>query len=319
MKGFKDMSCVVTVGEILVEVMATHLGQKFNVQGEFVGPFPSGAPAIFIDQVARLGTNCKIIASVGQDDFGKMNIDRLHVDGVDTSSIKVHSEFTTGVAFVTYKEDGGRDFIYHMPHSAAGHLAIEDIKEEDFGDCKFLHIMGCSLFNENNRQAILKAVDIATDKGIQISFDPNVRKEILNNEEIKNAIAYIMKKCTIFLPSGDELQLLTGIDHEVEAAEYLLKSGAKIVLVKKGSLGSTLYTQRETIDCPAYQVTEVDPTGAGDCFDGAFISCLEKKMDARVAQQFATAAGALAVTKRGPMEGASLYAEIVDFMEGNKQ
>ncbi|WP_378956206.1 sugar kinase [Pelosinus sp. sgz500959] len=312
------MSCVLTIGEILVEIMAKHHGQKFNVQGEFVGPFPSGAPAIFIDQVARLGTDCKIIASVGQDDFGKLNIDRLTSDGVDTNSIKVHSEFTTGVAFVTYNEDGGRSFIYHMPHSAAGHLAIEHIKEEYFHDCKFLHIMGCSLFNENSRQAILKGVEIAQQKGVRISFDPNARKEILNNEKIKDAIYYIVEKCNIFLPSGDELQLLTGIGNEIEAAQYLIKGGVEIVLVKKGSAGSTLYTQKEIIDCKAYQVDEVDPTGAGDCFDGAFIACLEKGMDVKDAQQFATAAGARAVTKKGPMEGTSTYREIVDFMKGNK-
>jgi sugar/nucleoside kinase (ribokinase family) len=319
MKGFEKMSCVITIGEILVEIMAKQHGQEFNVQGEFVGPFPSGAPAIFIDQVARLGTSCKIIASVGQDDFGKVNIDRLNVDGVDTSLIKVHSEFTTGVAFVTYKEGGGRSFIYHMPYSAAGHIAVDDIKEEFFSDCKFLHIMGCSLFNENLRQAVLKAVDIAKQKGIQISFDPNVRKEILNNDQIRDAIKYILKGCNIFLPSGDELQLITGIANEVEATEHLIKSGVEVVLVKKGSLGSTLYTTTEKIDCRAYKVTEIDPTGAGDCFDGAFISCLEKGMDVKDAQQFAAAAGALAVTKRGPMEGASIYTEIVDFMKGNKQ
>jgi hypothetical protein len=46
---------VVTLAEILVEVMATRRGQTFLEPGALIGPHPSGAPAIFIDQVARLG------------------------------------------------------------------------------------------------------------------------------------------------------------------------------------------------------------------------------------------------------------------------
>ena len=57
-----------------------------------VGPFPSGAPAIFIDQVAKLGQPCGMIACVGADDFGRVNLDRLARDGVDTSAIAVHPE-----------------------------------------------------------------------------------------------------------------------------------------------------------------------------------------------------------------------------------
>lgn len=60
---------VITIGEVLVEVMAREINQKFSEPGEFVGPFPSGAPAIFIDQVAKMGVSCGIISKVGNDDF----------------------------------------------------------------------------------------------------------------------------------------------------------------------------------------------------------------------------------------------------------
>jgi hypothetical protein len=49
------MARIMTIGEILVEIMATERGQSFRAPGTLVGPFPSGAPAIFIDQVGRLG------------------------------------------------------------------------------------------------------------------------------------------------------------------------------------------------------------------------------------------------------------------------
>jgi sugar/nucleoside kinase (ribokinase family) len=81
------MARIMTIGEILVEIMATERGQSFRAPGTLVGPFPSGAPAIFIDQVGRLGRSAGIIGCVGDDDFGWLNIDRLRRDGVDTSAI----------------------------------------------------------------------------------------------------------------------------------------------------------------------------------------------------------------------------------------
>ena len=82
---------LITVGEILVEVMATTVGTGFANRRASIGPFPSGAPAIFIDQAARLGARCAMIGAVGDDDFGRVNIDRLSADGVDVSAIAMHA------------------------------------------------------------------------------------------------------------------------------------------------------------------------------------------------------------------------------------
>ena len=85
------MKPVVAIGEILVEIMAILPGKGFRQPIDLVGPFPSGAPAIFIDQVARLGAPCAMIGCVGDDDFGWLNIERLRGDGVDVSAIEVRN------------------------------------------------------------------------------------------------------------------------------------------------------------------------------------------------------------------------------------
>ena len=77
------MKKIVVIGEILVEIMADSPGAGFLEPIALTGPFPSGAPAIFADQAARLGQPCAIVSAVGDDDFGRLNIDRLHRDGVD--------------------------------------------------------------------------------------------------------------------------------------------------------------------------------------------------------------------------------------------
>ncbi|HEV7285107.1 MAG TPA: PfkB family carbohydrate kinase, partial [Kaistia sp.] len=81
---------IVTIGEILVEIMATTLGHGFLEAQTLIGPFPSGAPAIFIDQVGKLGHPAAIVSAVGDDDFGTVNLERLKQDGVDVSAVAIH-------------------------------------------------------------------------------------------------------------------------------------------------------------------------------------------------------------------------------------
>ena len=99
---------VIALGELLVEVMRTGLDQPLSQPAEFVGPFPSGAPAIFVDAVARLGMQAGFIGVVGADAFGDCVLGRLRDDGVDTTHCRTAPGYTTGIAFVSYRSDGSR-------------------------------------------------------------------------------------------------------------------------------------------------------------------------------------------------------------------
>lgn len=83
------MRKVLTIGDTPVEIVATTKDDGFRAAQPMVGPFPSAAPAIFIDQLGKLGTPCAIVSRVGDDDFGQVNIDRLRTDGVDVSGIAI--------------------------------------------------------------------------------------------------------------------------------------------------------------------------------------------------------------------------------------
>ena len=90
------MKSILTIGEILVEIMAQERGDGFLEPIALTGPYPSGAPAIFADQAARFGQPAAMIGCVGDDDFGRVNLDRLRRDGVDTSGIRIDPEAATG-------------------------------------------------------------------------------------------------------------------------------------------------------------------------------------------------------------------------------
>ncbi len=304
------MSKIMTMGEILVEIMARDVGQSFRQPGVLLGPYASGAPAIFIDQVGKLGAAAGMIGCVGEDDFGRLNCERLAADGVDVSAITRLPDETTGSAFVTYRADGNRDFVFNIRNSASARLSVDHVTPQALADCSHFHVMGSSLFSEGIVAAMRKAVDLVKRNGGTVSFDPNVRKEILRSSQMREALGYFLRQADIFLPSGNELTLLVNADSDEAAITELLALGVRAIVIKRGAKGATYADQEQRLHVAPLAVTEVDPTGAGDCFGGAFVACWSMGMDAQEALQLANAAGALAVTQRGPMEGASTLAQL---------
>ena len=85
--------------------------------------------------------------------------------------------------------------------------------------------------------------------------------------------------------------------------------------MKKGSHGAIVLRGEEKYEFQGHQVEEVDPTGAGDCFCGTFVSLYYQGLSLHEAGKFANAAGALAVTKIGPMEGNTHLDQIKKFLQ----
>jgi tagatose kinase len=301
---------VLTVGEILVEIVATTKGDGFREPQPLIGPFPSGAPAIFIDQIGRLGTPAAIISRVGDDDFGRLNLDRLIADGVDVSGIEVAKGEATGSAFVRYRADGSRAFVYNIAHSATGKLTLTPDAEALMKSCDHMHVMGTALSAPGLSQVAREAVARITARGGTLSFDPNLRPEILDTPGLREALDEVLAQTNLFLPSGEEIYLFTEAHDEAAAVKELLDRGVGDIVIKRGSQGASHFNRAGRTDVAPLSMDEVDPTGAGDCFGGAFVSFWLAGASPETALRFANAAGANAVTKVGPMEGAATRDEL---------
>jgi tagatose kinase len=300
---------VISIGNMLVEVMRVALDEPMDRAGSFVGPFPSGDTPIYIDSVARLGHRAGFIGAVGADDFGRCLLARFARDGVDFSQGRVLPEHTTGVAFVAYFGDGSRKFIYHWRHAAAGQLAPEYIDPAYFAQARWLHLTGCNLaITPAAREAGYRAM-ACLPEGARLSFDPNIRPEVLSVEQIRELVAPVIARAEVIMPSLSEAQMLTGAASDEAGCQAWAEQG-KLVVLKQGPHGCRIFYQGSDFEVPGFSVTEVDPTGAGDSFSaGITVALLEGKSLADAAR-FANAVGALAVTQKGPMEGAPARAEV---------
>ena len=307
------MQKITVIGEILVEIMADAPGHGFLEPISLTGPYPSGAPAIYASQAARLGQPCGMVSAVGNDDFGRLNLDRLARDGVDISAIATDPDLPTGTAFVRYRPGGNRDFVFNIRHSASGATTLTQAAHALLAQTGHLHVTGSSLFSDSLLQANLTAIKIVKARGGTVSFDPNLRREILGAPGMQDAMTRILGLCDLYLPSGAELTLLTSAQTDAEAIAELLRRGPKAVVHKNGAAGVTYHDRNGSLHQPAYPVTALDPTGAGDCFAAAFTCFWLRGLALPETLRRAAAAGALAVTKRGPMEGAATLAQLLAF------
>ena len=308
---------IITIGEILAEILAERQDQEFSKPGVLLGPYPSGAPAIAIDQAARMGAKTAILAKIGKDDFGLLNKERLVSDGVDISHVIETGGNATGTAFVTYSSDGGRKFIFHFTHAACGELSPGDVHEDFIKNTRYLHIMGCSITGSPGMgEAIMKAIALAKKHNIKISFDPNIRPELLKGR-IMDYYNEIIDAACILLTGKSELAFIFGDTRR--AVKKLLKEKDRIVVLKDGSRSTGVYTRDAAFQVPPFPAVTVDATGAGDSFDGTFLALLCRGKDIKTAALYANAAGAKAVMKRGPMEGNTNLAELEEFIKENSQ
>ena len=309
---------IASVGELLVELVRMDKNSHHLTAGLYQGPFASGAPGIFIDQAAKVGGRCIFVGAVGDDAFGKVILERLRANHVDTRLIRTLAGVPTGSAFVSYNEDGSRDFVYNIARSAATQFGGDtDIAELAAFNLAYLHVSGAALGDAGMCSKILGICRALHAKGVRISFDPNVRKELIDSPDYFAAVREIMGMCVVFLPSDDDAEALFPGQSLEAFSPALFNLGIEHIVLKRGAHGCrVLSAGGEHFKLAAHSVDVLDPTGAGDCFCATFVTLLaSKRFSLEQVLQRANAAGALAVTKIGPMEGNSDLATIEAFLD----
>lgn len=293
------------MGELLVEIMRPHEDIPLYEPDYFRGPFPSGAPGIFISTAARLGHSAAIISGVGNDDFGKNILTRLKHDGVDVSRVIISDDGHTGVAFVTYFNNGDRKFLFYMDNSPCVKAKAPE-NMAGLEDAKYMHIMGCSLMADVNfAREIVKTMNMLKSNGVKISFDPNIRLEMLKDKAVFDLLQEVLQNSSVLMPGVSELKMFTGKNNIDDAVKSVFSNkNLEILVLKNGSEGSKVFTKNGLeVSQPVFKIIQEDPTGAGDSYDAAFICGLAEGKSLSQAAQMGAAAGALNAASFGPMEG----------------
>lgn len=265
------MRRVAAIGELLIDFVPQQKGCALREVTHFER-VAGGAPANVVTAVSRLGGSGVMISQVGEDAFGEHIIDVLRTNGVDTHFVFKTNRANTGLAFVSLDATGNREFSFFRNPSADLFLSPEQITPEMMADCGVLHFCSVDLVDWPVRQAHQRAIELAQQAGMIISFDPNVRLPLWDSPaSCREAIRTFLPYANIVKLSDDELEFVTGCRDEREAAQKLFAGDCRLMLITKGGDGSSVYTPHAEAHCPAIDAKVVDTTGAGDSFAGSFL------------------------------------------------
>ena len=235
----------ICIGEILAEIVATTIGDGFAEPSPLIGPYPSGAPAIFIDQCGRMGGAAAMIGAVGDDDFGRMNLDRLkRVTASMCRRFPSIPPCPPARLLCAIAPTGERNFVFNMWTSAAGRLNWTQAIDTMVNSAGHLHVMGTLLSNGTIWPLVERAANVVKERGGSISLDPNMRKELRVDAEADARAATIIAMTDLLLPSGDELFVAARLSPslgEARALEHLFDLGISEIVVKRGASGSSCY------------------------------------------------------------------------------
>lgn len=248
---------------------------------------------------ARQGARSGIATRLGRDAFGDAFVAAWEREGVDTGAAGRDPEAPTGLYFVRHDADG-HHFEYRRSGSAASRMAPETLPEQAIREAGILHLSGITqAISESAEAAGTAAIGIAKAAGARVSYDPNLRLRLWPLERARAVIHGAMRQADIALPGLEDARTLTGLAEPEEIVAFYRALGPGIVALTLGADGALIAAGERAVRLPAPPVRAVDATGAGDCFDGAFLARLAATDDPFEAGRYAVAAAALSVEGYG--------------------
>ena len=317
---------ITVFGEILIDFTS----QRLNEDGQMLyARNPGGAPANVAVASGRLGAHTAFMGKAGEDMHGEFLRSVLQKENVDTRGMLLDKNYFTTLAFVEVNESGERTFSFARKPGADTQIQKEELDVDILDQTNIFHIGSLSLTDQPARDTTFYAVKRAKNKGSIISYDPNYRASLWENEEIaKEHMRSLIPYVDIMKISDEETELLSGYKKVPEAAEELYRQGVKIVAITLGRNGTYIYNKEGGRIVNGFAVEHVaDTNGAGDSFWGSFLYKLsqsDKRIDELTLEelaeyaQFGNAAASLCVEKKGAIPAMPKLSQVEERLEDKK-
>ncbi len=281
---------LVCIGEPMLEFNQQSTdtdGRRLYLEG-FGGDTCNAAVA-----AARAGAGVAYATAIGRDPAGDRFLELWRREGVDSTAVRLSDSHPTAVYFVTHGPSG-HDFLYYRAGSAASSYAVADVPEAMIAQARIVFASGISQgISQTAADAVFHAIAVARRNGVQIAYDTNYRPRLWPPTRAAAVMHAAVALSDIALPSLEDAELLTGLSDPAAIADFYLRLGPRIVVLKLGAEGALLATPEGHTPIPPFPCTPVDGTGAGDTFCGSFLARLIKGDTPLLAAQYAAAAAAL--------------------------
>ncbi|MGN7297866.1 aminoimidazole riboside kinase [Ferdinandcohnia sp. SAFN-114] len=309
---------VICLGEALIDFI------PFDQDNMQFLKSPGGAPANVAVGAARLGAKSSFIGKVGDDVLGNFLKVTLENYNVQTETMYLSNEVRTAITFVTLGEDGEREFSFYIEKTADRYLTPEEIPVSLFDEHNVFHFGSISLIDDPAESATKRALQLAKEKGLVVSYDPNLRPMLWKDLDIaKQKITSMLREADVVKLSEVELEFITGEKDIERGVTKLAQYNIPLSFITLGKDGVHAFFKGESIFVEARKVKSVDTTGAGDAFVSGLLyqfsrrdkEIVEYSLDEiKEIATFASVSGALAVSQKGAMSALPTLEQVQAFL-----
>ena len=289
---------LLSLGELLIDLIPGTEGMRMEDAGPVIKT-ASGSAGIVACAMTKLGGNGGFIGKVGRDSLSRLATTTLAAQGVDVSHLAVSDEGQIGLAFLEYLPEG-RNYQYYRKNSVGSLLRPEELDEDYIGSAYAVHYPGMLLeLTSQMRGSCERLVEIAREKGVLVSFDPNIRREIASNEEARQRLTQAVRNADIVAPTLEEGRMITGETTIGNVLRALHAMGPRVVALTRDKDGAVLSRDGQVAIAHGIDVPAIDPTGAGDTLAAALCVGLQEEMPLDQLAAFCNCAGTLVCMKKG--------------------
>jgi sugar/nucleoside kinase (ribokinase family) len=300
---------VLAVGDVNADLILTGLSTLPQSEQEVLATdfevVIGGQTGTIARTLSKLGVNVTFVGKVGEDTYGRKAIEQLKQDGVNPSGIIVDPGVKTGIT-VVLSTGSERTFVTFL--GSIGELRRSDIDSKLLPGVNHIHV-GSYYLQKNLRPELTELFREAKETNLTTSLDPGWDPA----NEWSNDLFDVLSLVDVFLPNEAEALAISQTGTPEEALR-VLGEHAQAVVIKTGAKGCVARNKYKTSHCPAFDVPIVDVTSAGDIFNAGFIYAFLQGWNLDKAAQFATACGAIAVTKAGSAGIVSGVQEVDSFL-----
>jgi ribokinase len=282
-----------------------------------IGAYPEpGGFAAVLDEIAgpggpttntavaltRLGAHVRLASAVGDDERGRLVLDSLERQGVDTAWITVKPGQTTLATVIVSREPLDRTILLERgAHLVRGDQL--DIAGLFGGDVLFVDVSDVPLrrflldlpAHTVPTCRVLGSLTTLADKDLHDAFDLALRHDVI----VSNESDFLTVTGTWTLS-----------DATAAVQSQMRGQSLRAAFVTLGAQGCRVITESARWHIPAFSVDVVDPTGAGDAFAAGVAWGMAQRWDWPDIGRFANAVGGLACSSLGAQSSLPALAEV---------
>jgi ribokinase len=290
---------VLVFGDINVDVLA-RLGHDLRPGDDNLVPdlhhHCGGVGANAAIAFARWGVPVRLLGCVGRDWFGEFALRCLTNERIDVSYVQQTECALTGLIFIPISPDGQRTIV--GSRGANAHIALLDDSWSCLHGVEALFLVGYDFLSPASRLVAENLLREASKRRVRVALDVGSAP----SQQIPKVILEVARSVDILFVSQDEAMSLAGKRGGEDVDGALDQLGAKENIIKLGAGGCIIRDAGRWIRVPAFGISAVDTTGAGDAFAAAFLRARLRGWPAIEAALFANAAGAAAASVVGAGE-----------------